>query len=352
MTELTTLIDLSTYLGERFDLVQAGGGNTSVKLDNNSMLIKSSGSSLSEMDINYGYTTVEVSKIVGIIENFQKNKETKNKIEDFITQISPNQDIKPSIEVFLHAILKKYTLHIHPLTVNIIVSRQDWEEILFSLFDANKIITIKYRTPGIQLAVDIYNKIQELGEKNIIFLQNHGVIVTSDSKNNLLRNIENIVKKIEAFLSLDLQHYRNTNKIGILVRSVCKNNKLVCYLSEDLVLSQTLASNRELFLLPPFCPDGVVYCGFHAVEIKNLSNQQPIIKYLKENHVPPKIILFDQWLYIIAQSTKKAREIEEMLKFQVMVTKQNEDVLMNFLNNQEMHFLNNWELERFRQNRK
>ena len=34
MSEIDDLVDISKYAGERFDLVQAGGGNSSVKYDN------------------------------------------------------------------------------------------------------------------------------------------------------------------------------------------------------------------------------------------------------------------------------------------------------------------------------
>ena len=49
MNELENFILMSKYAGERFDIVQAGGGNSSVKLEDGSMLIKASGFSLSEI---------------------------------------------------------------------------------------------------------------------------------------------------------------------------------------------------------------------------------------------------------------------------------------------------------------
>ena len=42
MIELKNFVEISKYAGERFDLVQAAGGNTSVKLKNSEMLIKAS----------------------------------------------------------------------------------------------------------------------------------------------------------------------------------------------------------------------------------------------------------------------------------------------------------------------
>lgn len=41
--EITNLIKLSKYAGMREDIIQSGGGNTSVKINDETMFIKSSG---------------------------------------------------------------------------------------------------------------------------------------------------------------------------------------------------------------------------------------------------------------------------------------------------------------------
>ena len=53
-TETNKFIELSKYCGERYDLVQAGGGNISFKIDN-LLFIKSSGCLLSDMEVNKNY---------------------------------------------------------------------------------------------------------------------------------------------------------------------------------------------------------------------------------------------------------------------------------------------------------
>lgn len=47
-------IQISKYAGMRNDLAQAGGGNTSVKLDDRVMLVKSSGFQLADVSENSG----------------------------------------------------------------------------------------------------------------------------------------------------------------------------------------------------------------------------------------------------------------------------------------------------------
>ena len=80
--DLKNFIKISRYAGERFDLIQAAGGNTSVKLDNGEMLIKASGFLLSEIDQNNGYARVVTGDIISILESKEilneKDKKKRN----------------------------------------------------------------------------------------------------------------------------------------------------------------------------------------------------------------------------------------------------------------------------------
>ncbi len=63
MTGVEQLVALSRYAGSRFDLVQAGGGNASIKNGDGTMQIKASGCLLSEVDADYGHIRVDNDKI-------------------------------------------------------------------------------------------------------------------------------------------------------------------------------------------------------------------------------------------------------------------------------------------------
>ena len=56
MKNMKSFIYLSRYAGMREDLVQAGGGNSSVKLSRTKMLIKASGFQMSEIGEANGYS--------------------------------------------------------------------------------------------------------------------------------------------------------------------------------------------------------------------------------------------------------------------------------------------------------
>ena len=60
-------VRISKYFGQRFDLIQAAGGNSSIK-DGHKMYIKSSGYSLAEVSEKNGYSLLDNRKLMDFLE--------------------------------------------------------------------------------------------------------------------------------------------------------------------------------------------------------------------------------------------------------------------------------------------
>lgn len=354
MKEIEKFISISKYAGERFDLIQAGGGNSSVKLDNGQMIIKASGFLLSDMDKKSGYSKVNTKKIVNILKNKTIVNEVDQRKRESITALlvkdaTINKTNRPSIETLLHSLLYKYTLHTHPVVVNMIVIQKKWREVLLSIFQDDEIALVDYHTPGIDLAINLNIVLQKFDTKpNIIFLQNHGLIVTSENNQEIARLTEYVLRKIETFLNIDMSIYKLTNKITYLLNSVCKSNN-ISYLCEDIYLNKQLIINSKLFSNTPFCPDGLVFCGVRCVKIESITESNNIASYHVQYFSLPKIVIFEDKLFFIAPNIKKAKEMEEVMKFNIMVLEQNINNEKNFLEMDELKYLNNWEAEKYRQ---
>ncbi len=345
---------MSKYAGERFDLVQAGGGNSSAKLKNNQMLIKASGYLLSDISINVGYSKVYTNKISNIINNDAiKNEFSKRKKEilakKLVEEATINKINRPSIETLLHSTLYKYTLHTHPIVVNIIVIKKEWKEILLSIFKNKDMALVPYKTPGIDLALELNKVISNFKViPKIIFLQNHGLIITSNNINDIQKITEIVLEKIEKYLKIDMKKYKLTNKISKMINSFQKKQN-ISYLSEDRYLNEQLRKNKKLFLQKPFCPDSLVFCGVSAVVLKNLTDFGSLRKYIKKYSQLPKVIIYNKHLFFIAMNIKKAKDAEEVMKFHIMVLLQSMGENINFLKLDELSYLSNWEAEKFRQ---
>ena len=353
MKEIIELIKISKYAGERLDLVQAGGGNSSVKLDNGQMLIKASGFSLSELTPKTGYSVVITKKVAEIIKNVEIISATsKRKREELTSKLIRKSTIdtnnRPSIETLLHSVLLKYTLHTHPIALNIILSQKKWKDILNLIFKDNQIALIAYHTPGIDLAIELNKQIHRNKTiPKILFLQNHGLIVTSDKIEEIEYLTEYVLNLVEAYLNIDFSKFKLTTQITNLLKRVENSNK-ISYLSNDIFLNDLIKSNKKLFFEKPFCPDSFVFCGICALEVNDFLDLS-LINFYQEKYLSlPKIIIYNNNIFIISESVKKAKEIEDVLKFHLMILSHNNSNI-NFLSQDELNYLGNWEAEKFRQ---
>ena len=349
MNELNDFIEISKYTGERYDLIQAGGGNTSCKTDDGKMYIKASGVYLSDVSENQGYSVVEYKKLLNIFEEKniirEGNKKLKDKLSsEYINKYNLTPALRPSIETLLHILMKKYTIHSHPIVVNSITLRKDWKEILKEIFKNDKIALAEYKTPGLELALELKKIINDDDIPQIIFLQNHGLIVTSDKKSEVIDLTEYAVNKIEEYLNIDMSKYKNTNKIS---RWVNNNYENITYLSQDEYIN-SLKQDKLLLTTYPFCPDKMVYCGIKTIILKD-NPKKEIEEYKEKYYDIPKIAVYENNIYFIAKSIKKAKEIEDVFKFHLMALNLAKGKEVNFLTEEEIKYIGNWEAEKYRQ---
>ncbi|MEM7382016.1 MAG: class II aldolase/adducin family protein [Bacteroidota bacterium] len=353
---LEELIEMSHFAGERFDLVQAGGGNTSVKYGEDQMLIKASGYLLSEVSENRGYATVSLSGVLSILEDEQvlnsENKRIKDQTASQKLQgcILQGKD-RPSIETYLHALLYRYTFHVHSVAVNLFTAHREWEAKMKEIYPRG--LCVPYETPGIELALLMKARIKEYVDSykelpKIIFLQNHGLIVSSDELKEIRVLTDEVITKAEEMAGLSFSRYRETNVISDCYNQAFQDNKMV-YLSEDAVIYELL-ENMDLELIKkPFSPDGFVFCGYTLFQPEQIGAAE-FLEYQSKYFEPPKIVYHQNRIYIIAQDLKKAKMMEDVFKNNLLIANSlGEDLI--YLSEDEVEYLGNWEAEKYRQQR-
>lgn len=326
-------IKISKYAGMRNDLAQAGGGNTSVKLDDHIMLVKSSGFQLTDVSEQAGYSRVDYRKIV---EYFREYVEPF--AEDVFTEEKGNQLLKEaqieggraSIETFLHAITGKYTLHSHPLLVNILTAREDAEEIVHELFP--KAVFVPYRKPGAALA-EAYDKIYRAKEAQgadgtVVFLQNHGLVVSGDDGDTVIEKTEQVLAKIAEYLDLDNSACRAATELYRVIGEIKALAGNIVYLSENRYLSQEYAGKKLLWLKKDY-------------------DRQDILGFMQA-HGLPTLVYYEGHFYILAESVKKAQEIENVMSFAARVQYGNRGRRMQYLSDAQEEELLNWDAEKYR----
>jgi len=162
-------IKFSKEIGQNEELVQGTGGNLSCKTKHG-LLIKSSGANLKNIGEDGGFSL------------YSQDGRTLS------------GDLKPSMEKGFHLKLPwKYVVHTHPIYLNAILCSKTPFGILESIFSKKEFVPhsyLPYVTPGDELESVVPNC-------NIIFLQNHGLIVSSDDIEDAVQktlNIENAAK--------------------------------------------------------------------------------------------------------------------------------------------------------------
>ncbi len=164
--QLKNLEKISKEIGKHNDYVQGGGGNTSVKLDNEWMAIKASGYKLDQVTSNDGFAVINYKKVIEYMNDIDFNsgidyeKESVEFIRKNVLELKGIKLLRPSIEAGFHSILKKTVIHTHSVYSNIICCCKEGEGLLRKIFNNTNIgfIWIPYIKPGFSLSYYIMNK--------------------------------------------------------------------------------------------------------------------------------------------------------------------------------------------------
>lgn len=321
MKDLKAFVLLSKMVGQRFDMVQAGGGNVSVKCDDGTMFIKASGIGLSEVEADKGISVL----INGTLVN----------------------GVRPSMEVGMHQLLDTWVLHTHPLTVGMVVCRLDWKAVLLQLYpDA---LLVDYCSPGDELACVLQQLKKELNTlPSIIFLQNHGLVVHGKTADFVAKKTEEILMTVEHFLAISFNRYKQVAVIAKLVQQAIPAFNGVAYISDDAVVQSMLKTHRLLLDVKPCCPDVFIYGGYEVVWLSSLNEYQPVAEYADKYGAHPKVIVYKDDVFFIASSVRKAMETEVVVKAQLMILLHGKASAQS-LSMESLRYLASMQAEQYRQ---
>jgi rhamnose utilization protein RhaD (predicted bifunctional aldolase and dehydrogenase) len=166
---LEKLIELSARVGANLDLVQAGGGNTSIK-HNGTLWVKASGKWLSRAAEDEMFLPVPLSDIE------RQLAAEDEKFPEYQTRTGIA--LRPSVETAVHAVLpKNVVIHVHSVRTIALAAQATGREKVAPLLAGLKWSWIPYTHPGIPLALRIR---QEGAQSDVLILENHGLVVAAE----------------------------------------------------------------------------------------------------------------------------------------------------------------------------
>ncbi|MCF7957141.1 MAG: class II aldolase/adducin family protein [Phycisphaerae bacterium] len=252
---LADLIRISQVTGSDPDLVQGGGGNTSVKTaDGVYMYIKASGTSLKDMSAQKGWRRLRVDKVLAVVRDdslealdvAEREAQVVGRLLGACDDDRPG-GVRPSIEAHLHALLgQTYVVHLHPRVISAYVNARDGRAVLEKLFadEHDPILWVDYEDPGflcgrkMAQVVEHYHATHHR-DPSIIFLEKHGLFTASDNADDILRLVRYVVDRCEGHLptfepSREISPCPGeidqvTEAIAAALRGVTGQSYLICY---------------------------------------------------------------------------------------------------------------------------
>ena len=202
---------MSRTAGSRSDYVQGGGGNTSVKLDDRLMAIKASGYRLDQIAPDQAYAVLDYAALRSFYQNTDSSA-----LEDVEASGSAQAKaatlpvdglpaLRPSVEAGFHSLLDTFVLHTHPVYANLVTCCSEGisvaQEALADIGAGH--VFVPYINPGAQLTFSIGEaRNHKLSAENtkpaIIFMQNHGLIVTGPDADTCLKLHDEVNDRIAA----------------------------------------------------------------------------------------------------------------------------------------------------------
>jgi len=228
--------------GSRPDFTQGGGGNVSIKISPERMLVKASGVQLKDITPSSGYALVNYGNIRRRIAGGPGGEA---EFSDFIcAQALPVKGMKPanpSIETGFHALLNTVVIHTHSVYANILNMSAEGHALGREMFPGAEFVP--YKSPGPQLCSAINDRARAAGPQ-IFFLANHGLAVAHAGVEGALELNERVNETIRRGLSLPPYP-----ELKVSAGLSAHNAERLARYGGDFILENVLS------------PDQALYCG-------------------------------------------------------------------------------------------
>lgn len=358
------LIRLSNEYGADTRYVVKGGGNTSLK-DGNTMFVKASGYPLSTIKEN-GFVKMDLSKLASMwLKEYPVDESEREEVvlQDLMDARETGETLRPSVEALLHSLIPfRFVVHLHPAIVNGLtcsVSGKDGAKQYFH--DA---LWIDIVNPGFILAKKVKEKMEEYEKEHetapkVIFLQNHGLFVASDSASGIDEIYEHIMKTLEHALirKPNFSSVKVDDKEVLLAKELIQktqqeesnwlflvNHELLSYLKD-----------KESFypISSSYTPDHIVYSSVAPLYVSKKiyksddavnSLQHELEEYLERHKVYPKVIAF-QNLGVFCKDESARTLFVDTIKVAVFSESFGGPV---FMEDEYINFIRDWEVENYR----
>ncbi len=287
MIDINKFFILSKKIGDNYSLIQGPGGNTSYK-EGSQITIKKSGAFLKDATNKEIFINEEIE----LLDNFYENEKNNKKFSK-----------EMSIETPLHIIFEeKYVFHYHSL-LSIIISSCFATKKIKNICQKLNMIWIPYKRPGVELAQEVGSK---MGKNKIFFLQNHGMLIGSNSIDEISKTIDKTEKEFLNILGIS----ENFFAISLKFKGLSKEGLYQYEVSNFEELSKLkIINNKFLF------PDHAVFGNYKYIEKSLVEEYRGNEMYLQNNTIFTKDKLTQSEIEILRSVLIIINHTEEVLNY-------------------------------------
>jgi rhamnose utilization protein RhaD (predicted bifunctional aldolase and dehydrogenase) len=350
-TDTAKNLDIITGLSHEFganDYVKGGGGNTSVK-DATTLWVKPSGTTLAGMTPD-SFVAMDREKIGALYEADTPALPTDREelVKNLMAAAVTNEAGRPSVEAPLHNVFDAtYVVHTHPCAVNGMTCARDGARACAELFpDA---LWVEYIDPGYTLCMDVRERIEAYRtvhgkEPALLVLKNHGIFVAANSAGEIRALYARVMDGLQ-------QVYQRAGATAALEigpgpsRKDTEENISACFGEDAACLAPS-----GLFGYPagPISPDHLVYS--RAFAFTGALTPATAADYRAERGYAPKVVVTGDGVYGLGTSQKNADLALELLKDGAQLEQLAEAFGgIQYMSDAAREFIENWEVEAYRQ---
>jgi len=384
---LETLVKLSRFYGGDPSFVLAGGGNTSVKTDD-VLYVKASGCALACVT-EEDFVAMDRGKLDALLAadlpEQRDEREAALKRGLLAARSNAGSEQRPSIEALLHNLLPdRFIVHTHSTYANMIGCCRRGEEIARELF-SDDVLWVRCVDPGFLLAREVGRALDDYRERTgrdapeAILMQNHGLIVAGNAPEEIRERTDRILVAIRervgaardatpfgALAQLDADDARaQTDTIGPALRALTAAGprlNVVRFDDSPRVLALACgADGREATAGGPLTPDQIAFSASHPLWFDPNAEESPeatverlrqaLAAHREVTGFPPKIVLAaGLGLFAIGESAATVGNARDVFAdiTEVMSGAARLGSIQP-LPDDMRRFIENWEVERFRQ---
>jgi rhamnose utilization protein RhaD (predicted bifunctional aldolase and dehydrogenase) len=333
MQDLEQLKTISARLGRNLMMIQAAGGNTSVKVGGE-LWIKASGKWLRDADSEDIFVPIDRSRVLRAIAAPAPEDPAA------LTPVN-GSPLRGSIETYFHALFEdRIVLHVHSVNAIAHATRTGAEQRLPEALQGVDWRWVPYARPGLDLTRAIASVYHP--QVHVWVLANHGLIVTGDN----FEEVDSLLTRVDLLLSLPARSHALPDFSRL--SGLCGPRwKLPRYeVGHQPALHSDL---MELAARGTIYPDNAVFLGPACAVLRGgQSLDDAMAGFRQKWGMDPKIVLVQGSGTIVTSALDAAGE-EMVACFGLVLERLEDPSAVTLLDTSEVYGLLNWSAEQYRQ---